>query len=61
MEAALKTLAHRLSYGGGHTGWSRAWIINFYARLKDAEAAIENLEAIIAKSTLPRAFGLSIP
>ncbi|MCP5524491.1 MAG: hypothetical protein H7A46_23425 [Verrucomicrobiales bacterium] len=26
-----KVLEGRLSRGGGHTGWSRAWIINFYA------------------------------
>ena len=29
----------RLSHGGGHTGWSRAWIINHYAKLWDKEAA----------------------
>lgn len=32
MEAAAKTLERRLSHGGGHSGWSRAWIINMYAR-----------------------------
>jgi len=31
--AASKTIERRLEHGGGHTGWSRAWIINFYARL----------------------------
>jgi alpha-L-fucosidase 2 len=34
VEAARKTIAFRLANGGGHTGWSRAWIINFYARLR---------------------------
>ncbi|RMF87451.1 MAG: glycoside hydrolase family 95 protein, partial [Planctomycetota bacterium] len=29
-EAARKTLEYRLAHGGGHTGWSRAWIINFW-------------------------------
>ncbi len=33
-EAARKTIERRLQSGGGHTGWSRAWIVNFYARLK---------------------------
>lgn len=28
-QAACKTLERRLENGGGHTGWSRAWIINF--------------------------------
>src|SRR5690606_1524388 len=31
--AARKTLERRLAHGGGHTGWSCAWIINFWARL----------------------------
>jgi alpha-L-fucosidase 2 len=49
--AAAKTLEYRLSHGGGHTGWSRAWIINFYARLKNADKAHENVLALLRKST----------
>lgn len=52
-KAARATLERRLSHGGGHTGWSRAWIVNFYARLGDGEKAGENLRALLAKSTLP--------
>ncbi len=55
-EAAQKTIERRLSSGGGHTGWSRAWIINFFARLQDGEKAYENLHALLAKSTLPNLF-----
>ena len=33
------TLELRLADGGGHTGWSRAWNINFWARLEDGEHA----------------------
>ncbi|OPC04602.1 glycoside hydrolase [Elizabethkingia meningoseptica] len=51
-EAARKTLERRLQNGGGHTGWSRAWIINFYARLLDGEQAGENVQALLQKSTL---------
>ncbi len=51
--AARKTLELRLASGGGHTGWSRAWIINFWARLRDGEKAQENLQALLVKSTLP--------
>ena len=54
--AARKTLDFRLSQGGGHTGWSRAWIINFWARLLDGEKCRENLRALLAKSTLPNLF-----
>lgn len=52
-EAARETLERRLAHGGGHTGWSRAWIINFWARLEDGEAAYNNIMALLSKSTLP--------
>jgi alpha-L-fucosidase 2 len=54
--AARKTIERRLSHGGGHTGWSRAWIINFFARLRDGEAAHENLLALFRNSTLKNLF-----
>lgn len=54
--ACEKTLERRLANGGGHTGWSRAWIINFFARLKKGEKAVENVEALIKKSTQPNMF-----
>ena len=56
LEAARKTIEYRLANGGGHTGWSRAWIINFYARLKDGNKAYENLLALLRKSTLNNLF-----
>lgn len=54
--AARKTLERRLAFGGGHTGWSRAWIINMWARLEDGEKAHENVLALLRKSTLPNLF-----
>ncbi|MDQ0886336.1 alpha-L-fucosidase 2 [Paenibacillus sp. V4I9] len=51
--AARRTLERRLANGGGHTGWSRAWIVNFWARLGDAEEAYENVTALLTHSTLP--------
>jgi alpha-L-fucosidase 2 len=55
-EAARITLERRLTHGGGHTGWSRAWIMNHYAKLWDPEKAYYNLEMLLAKSTLPNMF-----
>ena len=55
-EAAKKTLKTRLSHGGGHTGWSRAWIINFYAKLRAAESAAENIRLMLTNSTYPNLF-----
>jgi alpha-L-fucosidase 2 len=54
--AARTTIERRLASGGGHTGWSRAWIINFWTRLHDAEQAYDNLVALLRKSTLPNLF-----
>ena len=59
--AARKSLEYRLSHGGGHTGWSRAWIINFWARLQDGEKAYENLLALLRKSTLSNLFDTHPP
>lgn len=54
--AAELTLQKRLASGGGHTGWSRAWIMNHYAKLWDGEKAHENLVQLLIKSTLPNLF-----
>jgi len=56
LEAARKTIDYRLANGGGHTGWSRAWIINLFARLKDGDKAYENVLALLRKSTLNNLF-----
>ncbi|WP_372932557.1 glycoside hydrolase family 95 protein [Mariniphaga sediminis] len=56
MEASRKSIEGRLAHGGGHTGWSRAWIINFFARLKDGQKANENIQALFVKSTHPNLF-----
>jgi alpha-L-fucosidase 2 len=55
-EAARRTLERRLANGGGHTGWSRAWIINFYARLLDGNECYKHLRLLLEKSTLPNLF-----
>lgn len=54
--AARNTLERRLSNGGGHTGWSRAWIICMWARLMDGQKAWENIRLLFEKSTLPNLF-----
>lgn len=50
-KAAKTSLELRLMHGGGHTGWSRAWIILLWARFKDGEKAYENLKELIRDST----------
>lgn len=60
-KAADATLTRRLSHGGGHTGWSRAWITALYARLQNKEKAYENIHALLAKSTLNNLFDTHPP
>jgi alpha-L-fucosidase 2 len=60
-QAARVTLSRRLANGGAHTGWSRAWLINFYARLGDGDAALSHLNLLLAKSTADNLFDLHPP
>jgi len=55
--AAEKSLAYRLSHGGGHTGWSAAWLISQYARLHKPEKAKESVDLVLTKSINPNLFG----
>ncbi len=54
--AAEKTLERRLSMGGGHTGWSCAWIINLYARLQQGDKVYDTLKKLFTNSTLSNLF-----
>ncbi len=52
-EAARASLEYRLQNGGGHTGWSCAWIINLFARLRDGAKAGQYIDQFLRKSTYP--------
>ncbi|MSQ89881.1 MAG: glycoside hydrolase family 95 protein [Phycisphaerales bacterium] len=56
MAAARKSLEFRLAHGGGHTGWSRAWLVSMFARLKDGPQAWQHMQMLVSKSTLPNLF-----
>ncbi len=49
--AARRSLEVRLANGGGHTGWSRAWLVNHWARFGEGAKVAENLDLLLAKST----------
>lgn len=55
-EAARKSLEQRIASGGGHTGWSCAWLINLYARLGDGAQAYKFVHTLLARSTYPNLF-----
>ncbi len=54
--AARATIDRRLAHGGGHTGWSKAWLINFLARLGDGAAAREHILGLLREKTLGNLF-----
>ena len=49
--AARKSLELRLASGGAYTGWSRAWSLAFWARLRDAAKAYEGFALLMQVST----------
>ena len=51
--AARKTLEIR---GDGGTGWSKAWKVNFWARLLDGDHSYLMFRELLSKSTLPNLF-----
>lgn len=51
--ACEKSIKYRLKYGGGHTGWSCAWIANLFAVLEDGEAAYKYVKTLLTKSICP--------
>jgi alpha-L-fucosidase 2 len=57
-KAARASLDRRLANGGGSTGWSRAWIVNCWARLEDGEAAYTSLLALLRNSTRANLFDI---
>ncbi|MBS2100651.1 glycoside hydrolase family 95 protein [Carboxylicivirga linearis] len=50
MEGIKKTLQYRLDNGGAGTGWSRAWLINLYARLLDGDEAHKHIQFLFQRS-----------
>ena len=60
-EAAQKTIRRRIENGGGYSGWSRAWIANFYARLKDSEASMKHVRHLLSNCTANNLFDIHPP
>lgn len=66
--AAKRTIERRRKYNedpktrkGSYTGWSRAWMVSFYARLKDGNAALESVACLDGELTLPNLFNTHPP
>ena len=59
--AVRKSLDRRLENGGGGTGWSRAWVVNFWARFGEGDTAYSHLQHLFAKCALPNMFDTHPP
>ncbi len=51
--AARATLQRRLDNGGGQTGWSRAWVVNYWDHLHEGDKAYESMQVLFKQSTFP--------
>ena len=56
-----KVIDYRLAKGGAGTGWSRAWVINFFARFGEGDEAHEHYLELLRQSTLPNLFDVCPP
>ncbi len=61
IEGVKSFIERRLLYGGGHIGWSCAWLINFCARLEDGNGALFFLNNLLKKSSYDNLFDLHPP
>lgn len=61
LEASRLSLKQRIASGGGHTGWSCAWLINLYARLKEGDTAYGFVRTLLSRSAYPNLFDAHPP
>jgi alpha-L-fucosidase 2 len=59
--AARVSLERRLAAGGGHTGWSRAWVAALWARFGEGDLAYEHLRHLITDFATPSLLDLHPP
>ena len=60
-DAVRETLRVRMENGGGHTGWSNAWIACIYARLGDGENVMKHIRNMFKKSMYSNMFDAHPP
>lgn len=61
VKACEQFIDRRLKYGGGHIGWSCAWLINLYARLGNGDEAFHYLKQLLKYSSYDNLFDLHPP
>jgi alpha-L-fucosidase 2 len=60
-QAAVNSINYRLENGGGNTGWSRAWIIALWARLRNSQKVKESIDYFLSDCVHPNMTGYQPP
>ena len=60
-DAARASLDYRLANGGGHTGWSNAWVACLFARFRDGDRAEGCIRTMYERSIYPNMFDAHSP
>ncbi|CAM9849542.1 unnamed protein product [Pylaiella littoralis] len=60
-DAAAATVQYKLDKGGGHTAWSRAWLVNLRARLFQGAEALDSLRGVLRDQCVGSMFSLHPP
>jgi alpha-L-fucosidase 2 len=60
-KAAEKTLTARIENGGGHTGWSGAWVANHWARLRKGNLAGRHILELLRGRTIENMLSVHPP
>lgn len=60
-KACEVSVERRMAAGGGHTGWSCAWLLNLYVSMGKADKALESLYLLLGKLTADNLFDLHPP
>ena len=61
LDAAKKAVERRVENGGGHTGWSCAWLINLFARMQNKARVLQFIMIMLQRSTYPNLFDAHPP
>lgn len=58
LKATTKTLSKKIQSGGGHTGWSAAWEVCLWSRLRQSTSATTALKKLLDRFFTRNLFGL---
>lgn len=58
LQATKATMTKKIQSGGGHTGWSAAWEISLWSRLRESQSTEKAMKKLLSKYVTRNLFGL---